>query len=131
MQSVNQSKFKTPHRIISKCGFQVNVLIMTDSPSLQASLDPVEEPILCNILHLRDELSFLKQDKSTYIRSHDVLHLYNQLLEQIHHLNVVRQEHGKPLEQNRGRITYPPSNCIDFQPNKNDRRLQLNSFSLS
>ncbi|KAL9073188.1 MAG: hypothetical protein Q9161_003020 [Pseudevernia consocians] len=74
---------------------------MTDSPAVQAPLDPKEQPILHRVLHLRDELSLLKQDKSTYIKSHDVISLYDQVIEQVHSLNVVREEHGKPLEQNR------------------------------
>lgn len=75
---------------------------MTDSPAVQAPLDPKEQPILDSVLHLRDELSLLKQDKSTYIKSHDVISLYDQVIEQVHALNIVREEHGKPLEQNRG-----------------------------
>ena len=75
---------------------------MTDSPAVQAPLDPKEQPILDRVLHLRDELSLLKQDKTTYIKSHDVIALYEQVIEQVHSLNIIREEHGKPLEQNRG-----------------------------
>ena len=75
---------------------------MTDSPALQAALDPQEEPILKDILTLRDQLLLLKRDKSTYIKSHDVLELYDRVVEQVHLLNGIRKEHGKPLEQNRG-----------------------------
>ena len=75
---------------------------MADSPAVQAPLDPKEQPILDRVLHLRDELSLLKQDKSTYIKSHDVISLYDQVIEQVHSLNIVREEYGKPLEQNRG-----------------------------
>ena len=75
---------------------------MTDSPAVQTPLDPKEAPILDRVLFLRDKLSLLKQDKSTYIKSHDVLKLYNEVIEQVHMLNTVRQDHGKPLEQNRG-----------------------------
>lgn len=75
---------------------------MTDSPAVQAALDPQEEPILKDILTLRDQFLLLKRDKSTYIKSHDVLGLYDQVVEQVHLLNRIRKEHGKPLEQNRG-----------------------------
>lgn len=78
---------------------------MTDSPAVQAPLDPQEQPILDRVLHLRDELSLLKQDKSTYIKSRDVIALYDQVIEQVHSLNIVREEHGKPLEQNRGPLS--------------------------
>lgn len=75
---------------------------MTDSPAVQAPLDPKEQPILDRLLHLRDELSLLKQDKSTYIKSHDVIAIYDQVIVQVHSLNVIREHYGKPLEQNRG-----------------------------
>ena len=75
---------------------------MTDSPAVQAPLDPREQPILDAVLSVRDSLSLLKQDKSTYIKSQDILGLYDQVIEQVHELNVIRKEHGKPLEQNRG-----------------------------
>ncbi|KAL8971379.1 MAG: hypothetical protein Q9183_001082 [Haloplaca sp. 2 TL-2023] len=77
---------------------------MSDSPAVQAPLDPKEQPILDRILSIRDELSLLKQDRSTYIKSHDVLGLYESLIEQVQLLNVIREEHDKPLEQNRGNI---------------------------
>lgn len=75
---------------------------MTDSPAIQVPLDPQEEPILTCILSLRDQLSILRQDKSTYVKSQDVLTLYDQVVEQVHLLNLIREEHGKSLEQNRG-----------------------------
>lgn len=75
---------------------------MTDSPAIQAALDPIEEPILARVLQLRDKLSLLKQDRSTYIKSCDVHSIYDQVIEQVHTLNIVREEHGKPLESNRG-----------------------------
>lgn len=75
---------------------------MSDSPAVQAPLDPKEQSILDCLLQIRDQLSILKQDKSTYIKSHDVFSLYDQVIEQVHLLNLIREEHGKPLEQNRG-----------------------------
>ena len=75
---------------------------MTDSPAVHAPLDPNEKPILDSLLHIRDKLSLLKQDKSTYIKSKDVLSLYNDVVKQVHALNDLREEHGRTLEQNRG-----------------------------
>lgn len=75
---------------------------MTDSPAIQASLDPKEEPIFGNILSLRDKLLLLKEDRSTHIKSQDVLDLYDQVIEQVHLLNNIREEYDKPLEHNRG-----------------------------
>ncbi|KAL8914435.1 MAG: hypothetical protein Q9171_000940 [Xanthocarpia ochracea] len=74
---------------------------MTDSPASQITLDPKEQPILDQLLATRDKLFLLKQDRSTYIKSHDVLDLYEQVIEQVHLLNILREAHDKPLEQNR------------------------------
>ena len=80
---------------------------MTDSPVVRAPLDPQEAPILEGVLNIREQLSLLKQDKSTYIKSRDVLELYDQLIEQVHLLNIIREQNGKPLEQNRGIPLFP------------------------
>ena len=74
---------------------------MTDSPAPKVPLDPKEEPILTALLLIRDELQLLKSDKSTYIRSEDVVALYHQVINQVHALNKLRQEQDKPREQNR------------------------------
>ena len=76
---------------------------MSHSPAQQLPLDPEEEPILARVLGLRDELSLLKQDKSTYVKSQDVISKYDQVIEQVHQLNDLRDENHKPLESNRGR----------------------------
>jgi len=74
---------------------------MTDSPYFRAPLDPKEQPILDRVLHIRDKLQILKQDRSTYIKSQDVIGLYNAVIEQVEVLNQIRQ--SKRDEQNRGR----------------------------
>ncbi|MCJ1476672.1 hypothetical protein MMC13_005340 [Lambiella insularis] len=74
---------------------------MTDSPFFNAPLDPKEKPILDSLLYIRDKLSLLKGDKSTYIKSNDVLSLYNEVIKQVQLLNDVRAEEKRPLEQNR------------------------------
>jgi hypothetical protein len=73
--------------------------IMTDSPLYRLPLDPQEQPILERILNLRDSLSLLKQDRSTYVKSQDVLLLYNNLIDQVEALNRIRAD--KRNEQNR------------------------------
>ena len=75
---------------------------MSDSPAAHGPLDPKEAPILARVLELRDQLSLLKQDRSSYIKSNDILPLYDHVVEQVHLLNVIREEHGKVLESNRG-----------------------------
>ncbi|KAL9120446.1 MAG: hypothetical protein Q9187_003004 [Circinaria calcarea] len=85
---------------------------MTDSPAFNVPLDPSEQPILNSVLYIRDQLSLLKQDKSTYIRSHDVFSLYDQVVKQVHLLNDLRKERGKPLEQNR--VDYVLDDCFQL-----------------
>lgn len=73
---------------------------MTDSPFVRAPLDPSEQPILDNLLQIRAQLEFLKQDKSTYVKSQDVIALYKLVVEQVEILNQLRKD--KRDEQNRG-----------------------------
>lgn len=78
---------------------------MADSPAIHTPIDPHEQPILDSILQIRDSLQLLKQDKSTYVKSQDVLTLYDRVIEQVNLLNVIRDEHGKQSEQNRGPLS--------------------------
>lgn len=73
---------------------------MTDSPAVRIPLDPKELPILDKLLAVRTKLELLKQDRSTYVKSQDVLELYDAVVEQVVILNEIRTT--KRLEQNRG-----------------------------
>jgi hypothetical protein len=75
---------------------------MTDSPAVRIPLDPEEQPILDKLLAVRTKLELLKQDRSTYVKSQDVVDLYDQVIEQVIRLNDIRATHAKRLEQNRG-----------------------------
>jgi hypothetical protein len=55
---------------------------MADSPLLSAPLTAQEKPILDRLLQIRDKLLLLKQDKSTYVKSADVLPLYEEVINQ-------------------------------------------------
>ncbi|KAF2692201.1 hypothetical protein K458DRAFT_354510 [Lentithecium fluviatile CBS 122367] len=72
---------------------------MTDSPAVRIPLDPKEQPILDKLLAVRTNLELLKQDRSTYVKSQDVIELYDQVIEQVGELNHIRTT--KRLEQNR------------------------------
>ncbi|KAI5195780.1 hypothetical protein E4T39_08056 [Aureobasidium subglaciale] len=72
---------------------------MTDSPFVRHPLDPKEQPILDRLLGLRDQLSVLKSDRTSYIRTQDVLDLYQRLIGEVEQLNEVRTD--KRREQNR------------------------------
>ncbi|CAI6338555.1 unnamed protein product [Periconia digitata] len=72
---------------------------MTDSPAVRIPLDPTEQPILDTLLSIRTKLELLKQDRSTYVKSQDVIELYDQVIAQVELLNQIRTT--KRLEQNR------------------------------
>ncbi|KAM5451648.1 hypothetical protein McanCB49686_005711 [Microsporum canis] len=73
---------------------------MADSPAVFAPVDPEEEPILERLIAIRDGLVLIKQDKSTYVKSHDVIPFYDQAIEQVQLLNELRS--GRRVAQNRG-----------------------------
>ena len=72
---------------------------MADSPIVRAPLDPQEQPILNSLLGIRNQLELMKQDKSCFVKSDEVLRLYQETIEQVHHLNDIRSQ--KRQEQNR------------------------------
>lgn len=84
----------------------------TDSPAPRIPLDPKEQPILDKLLSVRTKLELLKQDRSTYVKSQDVLDLYNEVIEQVIVLNELRTT--KRLEQNRGIDTEKCSHVVTF-----------------
>lgn len=72
---------------------------MADTPTIPMPLDPMEQPILESLMRVRDELTLLKQDRSTYVKSSDVLAFYDRVVEQVKILNEIRAD--KPQEDNR------------------------------
>ena len=83
---------------------------MSDSPITGAPVGPQEKPILEKLLLTRDKLLLLKQDKSTYVKSSDVIPLYEEVIEQVHLLNAARgPEH---LLQNR--VDYVLDDCLQL-----------------
>lgn len=72
-----------------------------DSPAVPAPLDPHEQPILDKLLRTRDALLLIKQDKSSYIKSRDVLPLYEEVIAEVEKLNAVRKQQDRRLEYNR------------------------------
>lgn len=63
---------------------------MADSPMYTAPVSAAEKPILEKLVSVRDKLLLLKQDKSTYVKSQDVLPLYEEVIEQVSALNDAR-----------------------------------------
>lgn len=75
-----------------------------DTPSAPAPRDPREQAILERLVLIRDHLMLLKQDRTTYIRSQDIIPLYDQTAEQVKQLNEIRSQSGQQ-EDNRRRAS--------------------------
>jgi hypothetical protein len=81
----------------------INYEAMTDSPRLSLPIDPEERPIEGQLLQIRSKLELLKADKSNYVKSEDVVKLYEEVIVQVNALNEIRK--SKRHEQNRGAYT--------------------------
>lgn len=88
---------------------------MTYSPRTQLPIDPDERPIEDQLLQIRNQLELLKQDKSCYVKSSDIIKLYKAVIEQVRALNELRVRKDKKDEQNRGEI---PKNAARFRSSK-------------
>lgn len=77
---------------------------MTDSPAIRVPLDPKEQPVLDQLLSIRTSLELLRADKSTYVKSEDVIRLFNSLIDQVEVLNSLRSHN--PLDQSRGLLLH-------------------------
>jgi hypothetical protein len=74
-----------------------------ETPAVPLPQDARERAILDHLVIIRDKLLLLKQDRTTYIRSQDVIPLYEETIEQVKELQIVRAEIGD-AEENRRRI---------------------------
>lgn len=75
---------------------------MADTPTFQLPIDPREQPILEALQMIRTDLTLLKQDRTTYVKSADVVVFYDKVDDQVRLLNEVRSDH--PREENQGNI---------------------------
>ncbi|KAH8697151.1 hypothetical protein BGW36DRAFT_449743 [Talaromyces proteolyticus] len=83
-----------------------------ESPAVPVPLDPREQPILEQLLRTRDALLLLKQDKSSYIKSRDVLPLYEEVIGRVETLNSIRKERDRRLTYNR--LDYVLDDCFQL-----------------
>jgi len=61
-----------------------------------------EQPVLEQLITLRQRLQLLNKDRTKYIRSQDVLAVYENLIDQVQQLNNIRKREGnKADDQNR------------------------------
>nr|XP_036589706.1 uncharacterized protein CTRU02_00460 [Colletotrichum truncatum]KAF6801711.1 hypothetical protein CTRU02_00460 [Colletotrichum truncatum] len=70
-----------------------------DTPTCPPPRDAREKEILDKLVSIRDRLQLLKQDRTTYIRSQDVIPLYDETIEQVRQLNDFRSADRR--EENR------------------------------
>ncbi|GKT44928.1 UPF0662 protein [Colletotrichum spaethianum] len=70
-----------------------------DTPTCPPPRDDREKEILERLVAIRDRLQLLKQDRTTYVRSQDVLPLYEETIEQVRQLNECRSSDRR--EENR------------------------------
>ncbi|KGO76817.1 Uncharacterized protein family UPF0662 [Penicillium italicum] len=83
-----------------------------ESPAILVPLDPREQPVLENLLRTRDALLLIKRDKSSYIKSRDVLPLYEEVIAEVEKLNSVRKEQDRRLVHNR--LDYVLDDCFQL-----------------
>ncbi|KAK2729598.1 hypothetical protein CKAH01_02572 [Colletotrichum kahawae] len=70
-----------------------------DTPTCPPPQDAREKEILEKLVSIRDRLQLLKQDRTNYIRSQDVIPLYDETIEQVRELNEFRSADQR--EENR------------------------------
>jgi hypothetical protein len=66
-----------------------------ETPAIPMPKDARERQILDKLVLIRDELLLLKRDRTKYIRTQDVMVHYDQLVEQVMHLNEIRKGEHK------------------------------------
>jgi hypothetical protein len=89
-----------------------------DTPAIPMPRDPREQAILQKLQLIRDRLLLLKQDRTNYIRTQDVMPLFDETMDQVKELTVVRAETGYK-EENR---------CMSLNQIANNYRGTNNDF---
>jgi hypothetical protein len=71
-----------------------------ETPMVPDPQDAGEKEVLEKLVVIRDQLLLRKLDRTTYVRTQDVLVTYNQTIELVKRLDEIRQ--GKTIRENRG-----------------------------
>jgi hypothetical protein len=72
-----------------------------ETPKIPAPQDEGEKQVLEHLVAIQDQLLLRKLDRTTYVRSQDIMLLYDQTIEQVKRLHEIRS--GKDVvEENRG-----------------------------
>lgn len=72
-----------------------------DTPVIPPPKDAREQEIMERLVAIRDQLLLLKQDRTKYIRSQDVIGLYEQTIEEIRKVNEIRGDAKDQAGENR------------------------------
>jgi len=80
--------------------------------------DERERQILDKLMAIRDSLLLLKRDRTQYIRTQDVMQLYDKLVEQVKQVNEVRKgehkgENRRTCDDSATRNTWIPPDTDD------------------
>ena len=75
--------------------------------------DEREKGILENLIGIRDHLLLLKRDRTKYIRSQDVILVYDQVIEQVKQLNEIRKGAERKGENRRRLADIPLLWAVD------------------
>ncbi|KAI9737740.1 MAG: hypothetical protein M1834_009108 [Cirrosporium novae-zelandiae] len=77
--------------------------------AVKAPIDPKEQPILDQLIGIRDKLLVHKQDKSTYIKSRDIIPIFDECVEQLRLLTEIRPALAQTSQQQYGRNNEAPA----------------------
>ncbi|KAI1778298.1 hypothetical protein F4818DRAFT_456186 [Hypoxylon cercidicola] len=69
-----------------------------ETPKIPGPTDEGERQVLEKLMAIRDQLQLRKLDRTTYVRTQDVMILYDQTIEQVRILSEIRN--GKPVQEN-------------------------------
>ncbi|KKY32543.1 hypothetical protein UCDDA912_g07437 [Diaporthe ampelina] len=72
-----------------------------DTPAIPPPQDAREQEVMERLTAIRDQLLLLKQDRTKYIRSQDVIGLYEQTIEEIRKVNEIRGDAKDQAGENR------------------------------
>ncbi|KAM0261836.1 hypothetical protein ACHAQJ_002039 [Trichoderma viride] len=75
-----------------------------DTPAVPLPQDAREQAVLDDLVVIRDKLLLLKQDRTTYIRSQDIIPLYDETIARVKELNEIRTETWNKEENRLDRV---------------------------
>lgn len=75
-----------------------------ETPSVPPPRDSREQEVMERLVAIRDQLLLLKQDRTKYIRSQDVMGLFEQAVEEVRKVNEIRANSSEHVENRLDRV---------------------------